>query len=98
MLSRDGYTVRQAGYARSFVTIGRSNQVELNRLPSRVPMPGTGMKLVQNADKQTFTATELSFGEVKAIRDALKAFAKGGSAQAAKLAGEIEAALDNMQV
>ncbi|GAB4427107.1 MAG: hypothetical protein OHK0011_08860 [Turneriella sp.] len=56
------------------------------------------MKLVQNEDKQTFTATELSFGEVKAIRDALKAFAKGGSTQAAKLASEIETALDNMQV
>ncbi len=56
------------------------------------------MKLVQNDDKQTFTAQELSFGEVKTLRDALKAFAKGGSAQAAKLATEIESALDNMQV
>ncbi|MBL8035588.1 MAG: hypothetical protein JNJ69_17935 [Leptospiraceae bacterium] len=56
------------------------------------------MKLVQNADKQTFTASELSFGEVKTIRDALKAFAKGGSTQAAKMAAEIESALANMQV
>ncbi|AFM12627.1 hypothetical protein [Turneriella parva] len=56
------------------------------------------MKLVQNADKQTFTANELSFAEVKTLRDALKAFAKGGSTQAAKLAAEIETALDNMQV
>lgn len=56
------------------------------------------MKLTQNDDKQTFTASELSFGEVKALRDALKAFAKSGSSQAAKLATEIETALDNMQV
>jgi hypothetical protein len=56
------------------------------------------MKLVQNDDKQTFTAQELSFGEVKTLRDALKAFAKNGSTQAAKLATEIEAALENMQV
>jgi hypothetical protein len=61
-------------------------------------MPGTGMKLVQNEDKQTFTATGLSFADVKTIRDALKAFAKGGSTQAIKLASEIESALDNMQV
>lgn len=54
------------------------------------------MKLIQ--EKQQFTATEMSFGEVKTIRDALKAFAKGGSTQAAKMAAEIEAALANMQV
>ena len=61
-------------------------------------MQSTAMKLVQNADKHTFTASELSFGEVKTIRDALKAFAKGGSTQAAKMAAEIESALANMQV
>ncbi len=56
------------------------------------------MKLSQGQDKQSFSATEMNFGELKTIRDALKAFAKGGSAQAAKLAAEIETALDSMQV
>jgi hypothetical protein len=63
-----------------------------------VRIESSGMKLAQNEDKQTFTAQELSFAEVKTLRDALKAFAKGGSTQAAKLATEIETALDNMQV
>jgi hypothetical protein len=58
----------------------------------------SAMKLVQNDDKLTFTAQELSFAEVKTLRDALKAFAKGGSTQAAKLAAEIETGLDSMQV
>ena len=56
------------------------------------------MKLSQGQDKQSFSATEMNFSELKTIRDALKAHAKGGSAQAAKIAAEIEAALNNMQV
>lgn len=56
------------------------------------------MKFVQEADKVHFTFGELSFAEVKTLRDALKGHAKGGSAPAAKLASEIEAALEKIQV
>jgi|JI10StandDraft_1071094.scaffolds.fasta_scaffold1127834_1 hypothetical protein len=56
------------------------------------------MKLTQQEDKVHFTISGASFGEIKMIRDALKAHAKGGAAAAAKMAAEIEAALDSMQV
>lgn len=56
------------------------------------------MKLTQQENKTLFTINDATFAEIKLVRDALKAFAKGGSTQAAKLAGEIEAGLDSMQV
>lgn len=56
------------------------------------------MKFVQEADKLHFTFGELSFAEVKTLRDALKSHAKGGSTQAAKMAAEIEAGLEKIQV
>ena len=56
------------------------------------------MKFIQEADKVHFAMSELSFAEVKTLRDALKGHAKGGSAPAAKLAAEIEAALEKIQV
>lgn len=56
------------------------------------------MKFVQEADKLHFTLNDLSFTDIKTLRDALKAFAKGGSTQAAKLVAEIEAGLDQAQV
>lgn len=56
------------------------------------------MKFIQEADKLHFAFSELSFAEVKTLRDALKAYAKGGSTQAAKLAAEIEAGLEKAQV
>lgn len=52
------------------------------------------MKLAQQPDKQNFSASEISFAELKTIRDACKAHAKGGSAAAAKIAAEIEKFLE----
>lgn len=45
-----------------------------------------------------FAFSDLSFAEVKTLRDALKAYAKGGSTQAAKLVAEIETGLEQAQV
>ena len=56
------------------------------------------MKLEQQADKKHFTLSDLGFGEIKAIRDALKVYGKQGSAQATKIAAEIEKALAAMDV
>lgn len=56
------------------------------------------MQLTQQEDKVHFTISDASFGEIKMIRDALKTHAKTGAAAAAKLAAEIEAGLDSMQV
>lgn len=56
------------------------------------------MKFVQQDDKVHFTFADLTFAEVKTLRDSLKAHAKGGSTQAAKLAAEIEAGLEQAQV
>lgn len=56
------------------------------------------MKFLQEADKVHFTLSELSFADVKTLRDALKGHAKGGSTQAVKLAAEIEAGLEKIQV
>lgn len=56
------------------------------------------MKLEQHEDKQHFTLSDLGFGDIKAIRDGLKLYGKQGSAQAVKLAAEIEKALAAMDV
>lgn len=56
------------------------------------------MNFVQQEDKQFFTLSEMTFTEVKTIRDALKLHAKNGSAQAGKIVSEIEAMLDKMDV
>lgn len=56
------------------------------------------MKLEQQEDKQHFTLSDLGFSEIKTIRDALKQYGKQGSAQAVKIAAEIEKALAAMDV
>lgn len=53
------------------------------------------MKLAQQPDKQNFSATDISFSELKTIRDACKAHAKSGSAAAGKIAAEIETLLES---
>lgn len=56
------------------------------------------MEFIQQEDKQFFTLSEMTFSEVKTIRDSLKSHAKNGSAQAGKIASEIEAMLDKMDI
>jgi len=57
------------------------------------------MKFIQQPEaKQFFNLIELTFAEVKTIRDSLKNHAKGGSAPAAKMVGEIELELEKMDI
>ena len=57
------------------------------------------MKFIQQPeDKQFFSFTELTFAEVKTIRDSLKLNVKNGSAQAGKIVTEIEGALETMDI
>ena len=56
------------------------------------------MKFTQQEDKQFFSITELTFLDIKTIRDGLKHFASDGSAHSAKMAKEIEEQLANMDV
>lgn len=56
------------------------------------------MEFTQQKSNQTFDLTDLSFLNVKTIRDSLKKFAVSGSSQAAKLAKEIEEKLATMDI
>lgn len=56
------------------------------------------MQFTQQSDKQFFSLTDLTFSDVKTVRDALKLHAKNGSAQAIKIAKEIEDSLAKMDI
>ena len=56
------------------------------------------MKLVkQNADNR-YAVANLTFTDLKTIKDACKAFAAQGSKAAAKVAEELESEMDNVEI
>ena len=56
------------------------------------------MKVLHNKDNNTFVFAELSFKELKVIKDAIQALGKSGSAAAAQVAQIIEKAMENIAI
>ena len=56
------------------------------------------MKITPSEDKKTFSIEELTFADLKTIRDSCQSAAKGGLTQAATLAKDIEALMGNITI
>lgn len=56
------------------------------------------MKLVKMKEANQFALARLNFSAIKTIRDACELFGKQGSAQAAKIAAELEKQLGEIEV
>lgn len=56
------------------------------------------MKLLKQKADNRFAVANLTFADLKTIRDACKAFAAQGSQAAAKVAKELEAEMDNVEI
>lgn len=56
------------------------------------------MNIENISGTQNFNLTDLSFAELKTVRDACMAHAKGGSSAAAEIARQIQAAIENIAI